>query len=298
LTTLGIGLPYFQDLPPEIYRGGAIDFVEVTPEVLCRERRGGALDLLPDKLAVARETCGALPVVVHGVELSIGSAHGCNAAYLDLLDRFQASWPFLWHSEHLGFQTIAGEDAHSLNTGVPLPLPATREAAELVADRSAVIAQRYGVPFLLENAAHYLPDLPSDPEIGDDVGLMNAILDRGGCLQLLDLHNVWCNALNHRHDPFATIDRMRLDRVAEIHIAGGSWHDGFWMDAHDSRVPEPVWDLLEYTLPRVPAVGGVVFEVLEEHLPRLGTDAIVDELTRAHAIWQRCGPPRCDRSCH
>jgi hypothetical protein len=91
---------------------------------------------------------------------------------------------------------------------------------------------------------------------------------------------------------------MRLDRVAEIHIAGGSWHDGFWMDAHDSRVPEPVWDLLEYTLPRVPAVGGVVLEVLEEHLPRLGTDAIVDELTRAHAIWQRCGPPRCDRSCH
>jgi uncharacterized protein (UPF0276 family) len=127
---------------------------------------------------------------------------------------------------------------------------------------------------------------------------MNAIIDRGGCLQLLDLHNVWCNALNHGHDPFAAIDRMRLDRVAEIHIAGGSWHDGFWMDAHDSRVPEPVWDLLEYTLPRVPAVGGVVLEVLEEHLPRLGTDAIVDELTRAHAIWQRCGPPRCDRSCH
>ena len=92
MTALGIGLPYFQDLPPEIYRGGAIVFVEVTPEVLCRERRGGALDLLPDKLAVARETCGALPIVVHGVELSIGSAHGCNAAYLDLLDRFQASW--------------------------------------------------------------------------------------------------------------------------------------------------------------------------------------------------------------
>jgi len=249
LTALGVGLPYFQDLPPDLYRGGAVDFVEVTPEVLCRERRGGALDLLPDKLASAKEACGALPIVVHGVELSIGSAHGWNAAYLDLLDRFQACWPFRWHSEHLGFQTIPGADAHSLNTGVPLPLPATIEAAELVAERSAAIARRYGVPFLLENAAHYLLELPSDPEIGDDVGLMNAILDRGGCLQLLDLHNVWCNALNHGHDPFAAIDRMRLDRVAEIHIAGGSWHDGFWMDAHDSRVPEPVWELLEYTLP-------------------------------------------------
>jgi uncharacterized protein (UPF0276 family) len=297
LRALGIGLPYFQELPSDIYRGGTVDFVEVTPEVLCRERRGGALDLLPEKLAQAQDACSALPIVVHGVELSIGSAHGCNAAYLELLDRLQACWPFRWHSEHLGFQTIAGQDAHSLNTGVPLPLPATEEAAQLVADRSAAILARYGVPFLLENAAHYLIDLPADPEIGDDVGLMNAILDRTGCQQLLDLHNVWCNAINHGHGAFATIDRMRLDRVAEIHIAGGSWHDGFWMDAHDSRVPETVWELLEYTLRRAPNVRGVVFEVLEEHLPRLGADAIVDELSHARAIWQRCCPSRLDPPC-
>jgi uncharacterized protein len=101
LRALGIGLPYFQELPSDIYRGGTVDFVEVTPEVLCRERRGGALDLLPEKLAQAQDACSALPIVVHGVELSIGSAHGCNAAYLELLDRLQACWPFRWHSEHL-----------------------------------------------------------------------------------------------------------------------------------------------------------------------------------------------------
>jgi uncharacterized protein (UPF0276 family) len=299
LTALGIGLPYYQDLPSDLYHGGVVDFVEITPEILCRERRGGMLDLLPDKLTQARKTCGALPMVVHGVELSIGSAHGCNTAYLELLDQFQACWPFLWHSEHLGFQTIPGQDAHSLNTGVPLPLPATVEAAELVADRSIAIISRYGVPFLLENPAHYLTDLPHDPEIGDDIGLLNAIVDRADCHQLLDLHNVWCNAVNHRHDPFMALDRMRLHRVVEIHVAGGSWHDGFWMDAHDSRVPEPVWELLEYTLTRAPNVSGILFEVLEEHLPRLGADAIVEELDRARAIWQRCRRPACvEPPCH
>jgi uncharacterized protein (UPF0276 family) len=296
LAALGVGLPYSHQLPPEIYRGGTVDFVEVTPEMLCRERRGGTLELLPDRLARAQETCGALPMVAHGVELSIGSAHGCNAAYLEMLDRFQALWPFQWHSEHLGFQTI-GEDAHTLNTGVPLPMPATMEAARLVAGRSAAIKRRYGVPFLLENAAHYLPDLPSDPEIGDEVGLMNAICDQSGCLQLLDLHNVWCNAVNHRHDPYAMIDRMRLDRVGEIHVAGGSWQEGFWMDAHDSRVPEPVWELLEYTLPRTPQAGGVVFEVLDEHVSRLGADLVVNEVFRARSIWNRCRSAR-DVSCH
>ena len=287
MRALGIGLPFFEGLPPAIYRDGTVDFVEITPEVLCRERRGGTLELLPERVAHARNICGALPIVVHGVELSIGSAHGCNAAYLDMLDRFQESWPFLWHSEHLGFQTI-GEDAHTLTTGVPLPMPATLEAVQLVAERGAAIQRRYGVPFLLENAAHYLPSLPTDPDIGDEAGLMNAICESGHCWHLLDLHNVWCNAVNHRHDPFAAIDRMRLDRVGEIHIAGGSWREGFWTDAHDSRVPDEVWRLLEYALPRTPHVGGVVFEVLEEHVPRLGAELIAGELARARGVWERC----------
>jgi hypothetical protein len=152
-----------------------------------------------------------------------------------------------------------------------------------------MILERYGVPFLLENPAYYLPDPPSDPEIGDDIGLMRRILQRSGCLQLLDLHNVYCNAVNHHFDPFAAVDRMPLDAVAEIHIAGGSWEGGFWMDAHDGRVPEPVWDLLEYTLPRCPSVGGVVFEMLDEHVPRLGADAIQQELTRARKVWMNRG---------
>ena len=71
--------------------------------------------------------------------------------------------------------------------------------------------------------------------------------------------------------------------MIEIHVAGGSWRDGFWMDAHDGRVPEPVWKLLEYVLPKAPNVRGVVFELLEEHAVRLGTSTIKDELRRA---WQ------------
>ncbi|MBZ5632059.1 MAG: DUF692 domain-containing protein [Acidobacteriia bacterium] len=289
---LGIGLPYFATLPAEIYRCGLIDFVEITPETICRQRAAGdaiALEIVPDQMERALHTCAGLPLVVHGVELSIGSAHGWNEAYLHMLDAFQAAWPFTWHSEHLGFQTIPGDDGKTLEVGVPLPLPPTIEAADLVSRRSVAIRQRYGVPFLLENPAYYLPDAPGDPEIGDDIGLMRKIIQTSGCLQLLDLHNVYCNAVNHDFDPFAAIDRMPLDAVAEIHIAGGSWDDGFRMDAHDGRVPEPVWDLLEYTLPQCPSVGGVVFELLDEHAVRLGVDAIQKELMRAREIWNRRG---------
>jgi uncharacterized protein (UPF0276 family) len=290
---LGIGLPYFASLPAELYRCGAIDFVEITPETICRQRPLGntvELEIVPQQIERARSTCAGIPMVVHGVELSIGSAHGWNGAYLKMLDAFQEAWPFVWHSEHLGFQTFRGADGSTQEVGVPLPLPPTSEAADLVARRSAMILQRYRVPFLLENPAYYLPDPPSDPEIGDDIGLMRRILQRSGSLQLLDLHNVYCNAINHHFDPFAAVDRMPLEAVAEIHIAGGSWDGGFWMDAHDGRVPEPVWDLLEYTLPRCPSVGGIVFEMLDEHILRLGVDGIQQELTRARKTWTSRGP--------
>ena len=288
---LGIGFPYIASLPAELYRSGLLNFVEVTPETVCRQHAIGgkvAISIVPEQLDTARETCAGLPITVHGVELSIGSAQGWNSAYIDMLDEFQGKWPFLWHSEHLGFQTIPGEDGKTLEVGVPLPVPPTKEAVDIIGDRSAEICKRYGVPFLLENAAYYIADLPADPEIRDDMGLIDAIMKRSGCYLLLDLHNVYCNALNHRRDPFGILDTAPLDRVAEIHVAGGASHDGYWMDGHNGPVPEPVWEMLEYTLLRAPNVGGVVYEVLDEVAESLGVEAISRELERAGDMWSRC----------
>jgi len=293
ISPVGVGLPYIAGLPAELYRAGLVDFVEIAPETICRQRsvrNSPLIELVPEQMKRARDIVGAFPLAVHGVELSIGSVHGCNDAYLDMLDQFQSAWPFLWHSEHLGFQTIPGENNATLQVGVPLPLPPVIEAAAIVAERSAAIGRRYGVPFLLENAAFYLPDLPADPELGDDIGLINAITQRSGCFLLLDLHNVYCNCINHGGHPMAAIDRMPLSRVLEIHVAGGSWREGFWMDAHDGRVPERVWEMLAYTLPRAANVAGVVFEMLDEHALRLNPAVIEDELRRAREIWDlhRC----------
>ena len=285
---LGVGFPYFAALPAELYRSGLVAFVEITPETLCKQRATRTtvqIEIVGDRLATAQETCAGLPVVVHGVELSIGSAHGLNNAYLTMLDSFQKEWPFVWHSEHLGFQTITGDDNSAVEIGVPLPMPATVEAVELVAARSANIQQRYGVPFLLENPAHYFSDLPTDPEIGNEYKFLTAFTKESGCYLLLDLHNLYCNAVNHHFDARDVINSLPLDRAIEIHVAGGSWRDGYWMDAHDGRVPEPVWELLEYVLPVAPNVAGVVFELLEEYAIRLGASAIESELKRAWQIW-------------
>ncbi len=291
LPSLGVGFPFISGLAPEIYGSGLVDFVELTPETLCIEQPGGtSLRLLPGLLDTAREVCGDLPMVVHGVELSIGSAHGMNEAYLGMLAELQRRWPFVWHSEHLGFQTLAGAEGQAIEIGVPLPLPPTQEAAALVSARARAIGRRFGVPFLLENPAHYLPQLPTDPSVGDEFGLMAAILEQGNCGQLLDLHNLYCNAVNFGFDPFGALDRIATDRVVEIHVAGGHELDGFRMDSHNGATPEAVWDLLAEALRRCPNVKGLVFEVLDIHAPSMGVAKIERELARAQDHWRRAEP--------
>ena len=126
IPALGVGFPYVAELPAALYQSGLMDFVEVTPETICRQRAAGSaivIDIVPDQLDRARATCAGLPIVVHGVELSIGSAHGWNAAYLDMLDSFEAACPFVWHSEHLGFQTIPGLSRRYVTDFGPCPIP-------------------------------------------------------------------------------------------------------------------------------------------------------------------------------
>jgi len=289
---LGVGFSYVPALPAEFYRPDLLDFVEITPEKLCRARwdAGLSLDLVPDKLRQAKIACRDLPIVVHGIELSIGSAAGWNSGYLRMLDCFQEAWPFLWHSEHLSYQTIPGRDGSPASIGTPLPLPGSDEAAQLIGERAATVGHRYGVPFLLENPAHYLSNLPYEADIGDEFGLMNAVTEYGSCGQLLDLHNLYCNALNHGFDAFAALDRIGLSRVIEIHLAGGRREQGFWVDAHDSLVPAPVWRLLECALPRCPHISGVVFELLDFFAPSVGAEAIADELRHVRSVWRRCCP--------
>lgn len=289
---LGVGCSLAPSRPELVGQlADLVDFVEVGPDTLCRELNGGAppaMGFVPELLDGFLDATRETSIVVHGVELSLGSHGGWNDAYIDVLDRFAAHRSFPWHSEHLGFLYHRRGD-EIRHAGVPLPLPFTREAVDLVAPRIGTIRDRYGVPFLVENAAYYLPDLPTDRG-WDEAVFLTEVVERADCGLLLDLFNLWVNARNHRTDVEATLARLPLERVVEIHVAGGDEVDGFLLDSHSGAVPAPVWDLLETVLARAPNVAGVVFEVLETHLPRLGVAGVRRELTEVRIRWdQRIG---------
>jgi uncharacterized protein (UPF0276 family) len=287
---LGIGWSYFPtNTSVNQSVRDLVDFAEVSPDTLCREfqtESGVQLRLQPALLESALRTLEGLPVTVHGLELSIGSARGWNESYVTMLDEFRQLQAFAWHSEHLGYLWTTGLDGEPLNAGVPLPLPFTREAVDLVAGRADLLAKRYATPFLLENAVYYFPDLLADPG-WDEITFLNALVDSSECGLLLDLFNLYCNSLNHGFDLIGALQRLRLDRVVEVHVAGGKWADGFLLDGHCNTVPQPVWAALEWLLPRARNLGGVVYEVLEPAIPLVGVQSIRDQLIRLRSTWSQ-----------
>jgi uncharacterized protein (UPF0276 family) len=287
---LGIGCSYLPSLPGVLDRvGDLIDFVEVSPDMLCREVERGSqthMAFLPGLFRDALRATEGIPLTVHGLELSIGTAAGWNAAYLDILDQFHAARPFRWHSEHLGYLLAVRPSGERVQAGVPLPLPFTQEAVDCVAPRAEALVRRYGVPFLLENAAYYLPNLPADPG-WDEIVFLNRLVEQCSCGLLLDLFNLYCNSVNHGFDLLAALSRLRLERVVEVHVAGGNMHNGFLLDSHSDVVPEAVWEALEWLLARAPNLAGVVYEVQEPAFPLVGGDRFRAQLVRLQEAWAR-----------
>src|SRR3546814_14571265 len=77
--------------------------------------------------------------------------------------------------------------------------------------------------------------------------------------------------------PYTTLFRSRqpvddvlatlpLERVWEIHLAGGDAVDGYWLDAHSGLVPHPLMELCRTWFPRLPNLKAVLFAIIPAHM--------------------------------
>ncbi|WP_084617963.1 DUF692 domain-containing protein [Cellvibrio sp. OA-2007] len=292
---LGVGINYHWDLHHLIQQNlGLIDYIEVSPDIFCEEILTGQerrFHLDGKKLQDALTLAQSCPVIVHGLGLSIGSASGWNSDYLALIDQYAQRQSFLWHSEHLGFTLAKNQDGSENHAGLLLPMPFTQEALDLLCPRINHLCKRYAVPFLIENTTYYLPQYSNTAEsnitVWDEIDFLNQLLTHTECGLLLDLYNFYCNAVNFGFDPYAALARLQLERVIEIHVAGGVTHEGFLLDVHSSEVPEPVWQLLEWLLPKLPNLRAITYEVLEQALYVMGEEKIIAQIAQCKSLWAK-----------
>jgi len=227
--------------------------------------------------------CGALeriredyPLSLHGVGLSMGSVDPLQTEHLHrlrcLADRLE---PGLI-SEHLSWGSIDGSFLNDL-----LPLPYTQEALDHMVRRVGQVQALLGRQILIENVSSYLDfAISAMPEWE----FLSALARRSGCGILLDINNIYVNAINHGFDPNDYINYIAPQFVHEMHLAGHSVQvfqgREILIDTHDTPVCEEVWVLFEAAVRRFGTRPTLI--EWDSDLPPLQT--LLAEAERAQAI--------------
>ena len=207
---------------------GAFDFLECAPDnwIGIGGRYGAALEQLS-----ARH-----PITCHGLSLSLGGVAPLDETFLARVRRFLDRHQVALYSEHLSYCT---DDGHLYDL---MPIPFTEEAVRHVAARIRRVQEILGRRIAVENVSYYAAPY----QAMDEVDFVNAVLAEADCDLLLDVNNIYVNAINHGYDAHDFLARMPTARIASYHIAGHyDEADDLKVDTHGAAVKEDVWSLLQ-----------------------------------------------------
>ncbi len=246
---LGLGIGWRAEIALAIDRRRDLGFVEVIAEDVDPQA--------PLPLPLENLRARGVAIVPHGLSLSLGGAEPLDPKRLEHLGRVAQLTRAPLVSEHLAFVRAGGLEAGHL-----LPVARTRASLDLVVAHARQAQDALPVPLALENIASPF-DWP-DPEI-DEADFLAEVLERAEVRLLLDVENVYANARNRGTDPLTFFDRLPLERIAYVHIAGGAERDGKYRDTHAHAVPSEVLDLLAELSARV-SIPGFLLE-RDDHFP-------------------------------
>lgn len=207
---------------------GAFDFLECAPDnwIGIGGRYGAALERLSARY----------PIACHGLSLSLGGVAPLDETFLARVRRFLDRHQVALYSEHLSYCT---DDGHLYDL---MPIPFTEEAVRHVATRIRRVQEILGRRIAVENVSYYAAPY----QAMDEVDFVNAVLAEADCDLLLDVNNVYVNAINHGYDAYDFLARMPAARIASYHIAGHyDEADDLKVDTHGAAVKEDVWSLLQ-----------------------------------------------------
>jgi len=209
---------------------GAFDFLECAPDNWI-----GVGGILGEQLTTLT---ARYPLSCHGLSLSLGGPDPLDIALLQQTRQFLDRHHAVLYSEHLSY---CSADGHLYDL---LPLPFTEDAVHHVAARIRTAQDVLGRRIAVENVSYYAAPFQQLSEID----FITAVLAEADCDLLLDVNNVYVNAINHRYDARAFITAMPSQRIASYHIAGHfDEADDLKIDTHGMPVKDAVWQLLDFS---------------------------------------------------
>jgi len=285
LPGLGVGVVWWPSLDPLCQADeGLVSVVEAEPEAFwnpIETDEGCRFDsFLPEMLRELRQ-----PKLLHGVGAPLGGTcrppPGHQAAFTRDIARLRPAWI----SEHLSFSRFRTGTDDPVFAGFLLPPAQSSHGVIMAAENIRLrCASLGGMPIAFETGVSYLPSLPGEISDGEFAA---AVADEADCGILLDLHNLLCNDRNGRQSVAAFCGSLPLDRVWELHLAGGMNLNGFRLDAHSGLVEPELMEMATDLVPNLPNLRAIIFEIMPDFVPIIGLAAIARQLERLHDLWAR-----------
>jgi len=266
-SAVGIGLrqPHYREV---FERRPALGFLEVHSENFFLD--GGA------SMHALERARSAYPISLHGVGLSLGSADTLAERHLAKLQRLVERIEPDLVSEHLAWGSVGGRHFNDL-----LPMPLTHEALALLSARVDRVQSVLKRPILIENVSAYVAYIDGDMS---ETTFLAELAQRTGCGLLLDLNNLYVNAVNFGFDPFAGLTDLAPTTIGEIHLAGHTRTDVGLIDTHGTRVCDDVWSLYDDACRRFGPRPTLI--EWDTDLPTL--DVLLGEAATAASMVARC----------
>jgi uncharacterized protein (UPF0276 family) len=275
---LGVGITYSTAIEELLHASPELfDLVEIEPQTLWVRMPAGPPHFRVRDDVLAHLSCLPGRKLIHSVGTPVGGAVAPDPEQLrllaDMIQRFHSPWA----SDHLSYNQTP-----EFATGFFLPPRQTAAGIAAVTTSIATLQQGLGVPVAVETGVNYLR--PRADELPDGA-FVAEVVQRADCGLLLDMHNIFTNALNGRQPVDQFLDEIPLERVWEVHLAGGMELDGFWLDAHSGAIPDPLFAICEALVPRLPNLAAIVFEIFPSFVPRVGLELVRAQIERLHQLW-------------
>lgn len=184
-----------------------------------------------------------IPVSLHGVGMGLVSSEVVAAAQVEKMARLvDKVKPESW-SEHMAFVRAGG-----IEIGHLAAPPRNAQTIECALNNISKASKIVGSYPHLENIATLVQ--PPASTLSESKWVTEIIQNSNSYL-LLDLHNLYANAINFGMNPETMLLQFPLQRVSTVHISGGCWiktPDGKGqrlLDDHVHDVPPEVFDLLK-----------------------------------------------------
>ncbi|MET8695599.1 DUF692 domain-containing protein [Streptomyces bauhiniae] len=227
ITPRGAGLGYRREMHEALV--DHIDDIDVV-EILADQWLGDG------RLRRLREVTQVFPTVVHGVGLSVAGAGRIPEDYLTAVREVTKACAASFYGEHLAMTYVPG-----LDSGHLCPPIISDESLRTCIRNVDRTQSALDLPLALENISYSLS--PGSDHLAAAT-FFSDLVAATGCLVLLDVTNLYINAKNHGFDPMEYLKRIPMDRVVQIHLAGGVvLPSGKHIDSHSATIGAGIWQL-------------------------------------------------------